>query len=256
MSSEKEVTKPDKTGDGKNAFIKALKSVFPAKRCYINKAILVVMVIAALFLLQYHWHISSYLDQKHINRVLVQSGPLAPLAYVFIMILVAMSPFPNMPMDIAAGAFFGPLQGTLYSVTGTLGGAVISFTITRLLGRELIERFLGGHINFCIECSDKLLTKIVFFSRLFPIFSIDIVSYGSGLTKLSLKRFGLATFFGLLPLALFYNYFGSVLVVRKSLAIALGLVMAVLFFFVPKLLERKNIFHLRSNFEHLDKIKE
>jgi uncharacterized membrane protein YdjX (TVP38/TMEM64 family) len=222
------------------------------KRRYIIKAILIVFFLSTVILLEYRWHISSYLDQAHINHLLAQSGPLAPLVYVSIMILVAMSPFPNMPMDIAAGAFFGPFQGALYSVAGTLGGALIGFTISRILGREMIERFLGGHINFCIECSDILLTRIVFVSRLFPVFSIDIVSYGAGLTKMSIKRFALATFLGLMPLAFFYNYFGSVLVVRKGFTITLGIVLVVLFFLIPKWIERHDIFSLRSNFRHLD----
>jgi uncharacterized membrane protein YdjX (TVP38/TMEM64 family) len=47
---------------------------------------------------------------------------------------------------------------------GALVGAMISFLIARALGRDFIKRLVGGHINFCTECSDKLLTKIVFFS--------------------------------------------------------------------------------------------
>jgi len=220
------------------------------KKHYIIKSILIFTFLLAILLSQYLWDISSYLNQAHISQWLADAGSFAPLLYVLIMIIVAMSPFPNMPMDIAAGAFFGPLLGTVYSVTGTLGGAVISFSIARLLGRDLIERFLGGHINFCTVCSDRLLTKIVLFSRLLPIFSIDIISYGAGLTKMSLKRFSLATVLGLIPLAFIYNYFGSVLLIKKGVTITFGLLLVVLFFLIPRWIERYDLFSLRMIFEH------
>lgn len=126
---------------------------------------------------------------------------------------VIISPIPSLPLDVAAGAFFGPLLGTVYSLVGALGGAVVSFLIARFLGRNIIERFLRGHINFCTKCSDRLLTKVIFLSRLLPIVSFDIVSYGTGLSKMSLRAFSVATFVGMIPLTFVYDYFGSVLVV-------------------------------------------
>ncbi len=69
---------------------------------------------------------------------------------------------------------------------GAIFGAVTSFMITRPLGRTLVARFFKGHINFCRQCSDKLLTKVVFFPRLIPFVSFDLVSYGAGLTQMSL----------------------------------------------------------------------
>jgi uncharacterized membrane protein YdjX (TVP38/TMEM64 family) len=163
---------------------------------------------------------------------------------------VVISPIPSLPLDIAAGAFFGPFLGTIYSVIGALGGAVVSFMISRFIGREFIERFLGGHINFCTECSDELLTKIVFFSRLLPVVSFDVISYGAGLTKMSLKKFSMATALGMIPLTFVYNYFGSVLVIGKVLTIFLGLIMVILFFMIPRWIERHNLFSLRRLFQH------
>jgi uncharacterized membrane protein YdjX (TVP38/TMEM64 family) len=144
-------------------------------------------------------------------------------------------------MDIASGAFFGPIWGTIYSVIGASAGAIMSFLISRFLGREFIERFLGGHVNFCTSCSDRILTRIVFLSRLLPFISFDIISYGAGLTKMSLRMFTLATVFGMIPLTFLYNYFGSVLAFGKNITILFGLIMVSLFFLAPRYLERKGI---------------
>jgi uncharacterized membrane protein YdjX (TVP38/TMEM64 family) len=125
-------------------------------------------------------------------------------------------------------------------VGATLGSA-ISFMLTRLLGRELIERFLGGHINFCTSCSDKILTKAVFLSRLLPFISFDVVSFGAGLTKMSLQKFILATFFGTIPLTFVYNYFGSVILLNNVMVFAFGMIMIVLFFLIPRWIEKRGI---------------
>ena len=213
------------------------------------------LVLALFFLFAYFvFDIASYFDPEKIKNWLTGAGSFAPVVHMLIMALaVVVSPIPSLPLDIAAGAFFGPFLGTIYSSVGALGGAILSFMIGRLLGRELIERFLGGHINFCTACSNKLLTKIVFFSRLVPIVSFDVVSYGAGLTKMSIKSFCLATFFGMLPLTFIYNYFGSVFVFGKGLTIILGLILVLLFFLIPRWIERNDLLSMRHLFQHTEK---
>jgi uncharacterized membrane protein YdjX (TVP38/TMEM64 family) len=215
------------------------------------KIVLLVALSLCLFIFQFYWDIESYFNPEKIKNWLAFAGGLAPVMYMAIMATaVVLSPIPSLPLNIAAGALFGPLMGTLYSALGALGGAVLSFMIARTLGRELLERFISGHINFCVACSDKLLTKIIFLSRLLPFFSFDIISYGAGLTKISLKKFSLATFFGMIPLTFVYNYFGSVLVPVKGMTIIFGLGMVVLFFLMPYWIERRNLFRLREVFQH------
>jgi uncharacterized membrane protein YdjX (TVP38/TMEM64 family) len=221
------------------------------KRSHFIKIFLLLILVSILFLVQFLWDVTSYFNPEKIQKLLSSAGNFAPFIYIATMVLaVVISPIPSLPLDIAAGAFFGPFLGTLFSVAGALGGAIVSFMISRYIGREFIERFLGGHINFCTECSDELLTKIVFLSRLLPIVSFDVISYGAGLTKMSLKKFSLATALGMIPLTFVYNYFGSVLVIGKGLTIILGLVMVVLFFLVPRWIERNNLFSLRRVFQH------
>lgn len=210
-----------------------------------------LLVIAAAFVLvQYFLDVAQYLHPDRVREWLAGTSAFAPILYVAVMALIVATPLPSLPLNVAAGAFFGPFLGTLYSVTGATCGALISFTIARFLGREFIERFLKSHIQFCTPCSDKLLAKIVFFARLVPIFSFDLISYGAGLTKMSMHTFIIANFLGMLPLTFVYNYFGSVIVVGKGLSIALGAVMVALFFSLPGWIERRNLFSLRNYFGH------
>ena len=210
------------------------------KRSHILKSLLFIALIAVIVISLFVWDLSSYFSPENIQSRLEFAGVFAPLLYIVVMALaVIISPIPSLPLDIAAGAFFGTVMGTVYSVIGALTGAVISFMIARFLGREFIEKYIGGHVNFCPSCSDKVLSKIVFISRLLPVVSFDIVSYGAGLTKMSLRKFSIATCLGMIPLTFLYNYSGSVLVFGKGLTFALGLVMVVLFFVLPKGMENK-----------------
>jgi uncharacterized membrane protein YdjX (TVP38/TMEM64 family) len=221
------------------------------KNSIIIKGILFVVLATILFFFPFVWDIASYLNPEVIEKWLSRAGIYAPVVYmVFMAGAVIVSPIPSLPLDIAAGAFFGPFLGTLYSAAGALFGAILSFLIARYLGRELIERFLGGHINFCKQCSDMLLVKVIFLSRLIPVVSFDIVSYGAGLTKISLKKFALATFLGMLPLTFIYNYFGSIIVVGQKLTIGFGMIMVILFFLIPRWIEKYDLLHLRNMFQH------
>jgi uncharacterized membrane protein YdjX (TVP38/TMEM64 family) len=205
------------------------------------KGMVLLVLVIAVYCLQQFWDIASYFKPGQIQVWLADAGIFAPLLYMAVMaVAIVISPIPSLPLDIAAGAFFGPVLGTVYSVSGALAGAVISFTVARRLGRDLIERFLGGHVNFCTKCSDSLLTKIIFLARLLPVVSFDVISYGAGLTKISLKKFSLATFFGMIPLTFLYNYSGSVLVFGEGLTFILGVVMVIMFFILPKWLEGKD----------------
>lgn len=187
---------------------------------------------------------------ESITVQLAEWGGLAPFVYMVLMAFVVATPIPSLPLNFAAGAFFGPFPGTLYSVTGATCGALISFTLARYLGRGFIERFLKGHIHFCTPCSDKLLAKVVFFARLVPVFSFDLISYGAGLTMMSVRNFILANFLGMIPLTFAFNYFGSAFIVDRGLSIAFGAVMVAMFFLLPGWIERRNLFSLRRFFEH------
>lgn len=195
--------------------------------------------------------LADVLNPQRIQELLASAGPLGPLALIGGMATaVVISPLPSLPIDIAAGAVFGPWLGTLYAAIGATLGSMISFGIARFLGREVVERFVGGHISFCRNCSDHLLGRIVFATRLIPFVSFDLISYGAGLTKMSLRSFTLATFFGMLPLTFLYTYSGPLLIEGGVLSLTLGAVMVVAFLLLPVAIERYDPFGMKKLFEH------
>lgn len=217
----------------------------------VMKIIIVVVVIAAIVALELLFKISSFFSQENLLGILDRAGHAAPVVFMLIMAAaVVISPIPSLPLDIAAGLFFGPFLGTLYAAVGALIGAVISFFIARVLGQGMVEKLAVGHILVCRKCTNSLMTKIVFFSRLIPTVSFDVVSYGAGLTKMSVLHFSLATFLGMLPLTFVYVYFGSAMVINRWVSLGLGVVVVGLFFVVPRMIEKRNLFNLKKYFQH------
>jgi hypothetical protein len=66
------------------------------------------------------------------------------------------------------------------------------------------------------------------------IFSFDMVSYGAGLTKMSLKAFAFATFVGMVPPTFGLTYLGSAVVTVQWPFILAGGLLVVVFLFLPK----------------------
>ena len=115
-----------------------------------------------------------------------------------------------------------------------------------------VERFVGGHVAFCQQCSNQMLSWVVLGSRLVPAISFDLVSYGAGLTKLGLGRFVAATFIGSLPLTFAYTAFGAAVWswLEETVGLAFGLLAVVALVAGPWALEHWNVFGFRERIRH------
>lgn len=216
------------------------------KRAIIFKAAAALSFTLFLVYAWYRWDIASLFAPAHIEAILENLGPFAPLIYMAVMAATAVIiPIPGPPLFVVAGALFGSVMGTVYAVAGSLAGAVIAFLIARFLGRDFVESLVGKQVVICCECSEGLLTKIIFFSRLLPLISFDVVSYGAGLTRMSLRSFSLATLLGSLPMTFIYHSFGSIIAVSSTTALILGLMIVAILFALPYFADRWDIKRFR-----------
>ncbi len=180
--------------------------------------------------------LGELLGPEHVADQLRAAGPFGPILFMLLMATaVVISPIPSLPLDLAAGATFGVTLGTVYAVIGAEIGAVLSFLIGRSLGREALTRLLRINISFCERCSDRHFALFVFLSRLLPIFSFDLVSYGAGLTNMTLRAFAVATLLGMIGPTFLLTYAGEQVLSGDWLLIVLGLIMVAVLLLVPKL---------------------
>lgn len=214
------------------------------------KLTLLVLLISGITILALKSGLKDWMDPDRIKALIEGWGLLAPFVYMFVMTLaVIISPIPSLPLNAAAGAVFGPLMGTVYSVFGAGAGALASFFIARALGREVITRLLKSDIGFCKQCSERNLFYVILLARLLPAVSFDLISYGAGLTRMSPRGFALATFFGMIPPTFMLNYFGSGIFAGSGFTIILGGLLMLLSLLVPKWLKRHNPWGLYDRLE-------
>ena len=203
------------------------------------KLILIGSVIGVSVVVAFWDDFGRLLDTERLSGQLQAAGPFGPFVFMLLMAMaVVISPIPSLPLDLAAGATFGVTLGTMYAVIGAEIGAILSFLIGRSLGREALTRLLRIDITFCERCSDRHLALFVFLSRLLPIFSFDLISYGAGLTNMSLRAFAVATLLGMIGPTFLLTYAGEQVVSGEWVLIVLGLAMVALLLLIPKLMVR------------------
>lgn len=139
-------------------------------------------------------------------------GVWAPLVSGALMVFQSVvAPLPAFVLTFTNGLLFGWAWGALLSWTSAMAGAALCFWIARTLGRPVAEKLVGG--TKAMEISDLFFARYgnhaIVISRLLPFVSFDIISYGAGLTPISLWKFLLATGIGQLPATLLYSYLGQ-----------------------------------------------
>ena len=156
--------------------------------------------VGALDLLQHPDQVRDWIDGL---------GAIGPVAVIAAMTLaIVISPLPSAPIALAAGALYGHGWGTAYVIVGAESGALLAFSIARVLGQNTVNRWLGTHPTLSSLKSQNALMAMVFFTRMAPFLSFDIVSYAAGLSPLRAWRFAIATLFGIAPASFALTHFG------------------------------------------------
>jgi len=171
------------------------------------------IVLILVFLYIYFYQAGTLNSLYEVNTLqikLQQIGAWGPMLIIILMSgAIVMSPIPSAPIAITAGLVYGHTWGTLYILIGAELGALIAFSISRLLGYEVMQKRFGDRIKHKFLNSKNHLMFIVFVTRLIPFISFDIISYAAGLTKIGYFQFALATLAGILPASFLLAHFGG-----------------------------------------------
>lgn len=117
---------------------------------------------------------------------------------------------PVLPFSLGAGALFGFWIGLLVALVGTTSGASLSFIVSRTLLREQVESRLAHHPTF--HALDRAISqsggRIVFLTRLAPIFPFSIINMAYGLTGVPTRSYMIATGLGMIPTSAVFVFLG------------------------------------------------
>jgi len=151
-----------------------------------------------------------YRDFEGLREFILGYGQWAPVMSIGLIVIQSLFPVvPGLLITITNAWIFGWQHGSFYSWVGALLAAILDFGIARWYGRAAIEGFVSHKY---LTMSDVFLKRYgvvaIFITRLLPIIPFKIVSYGAGLTTMSLSRFVFATAVGQAPAIVLYSILG------------------------------------------------
>jgi uncharacterized membrane protein YdjX (TVP38/TMEM64 family) len=166
--------------------------------------IMVDIAVALLFLPFRDWF-------THFEAYVKSLGSIGPIAMAFAYVVTTILFIPGSALTIGSGTLFGLRTGFLVVLIGANLGALCAFLLARTLLREKVTKWAEGNAKF--RSLDRAIGrqgfKMVFLSRLSPVFPFNLLNYLLGLTAIPIRAYILANLFGMLPGMFLYVYIGA-----------------------------------------------
>ena len=145
--------------------------------------------------------------QQQVMRWGVWSAIWYPFLYAGCNVLL----LPGGVLSVGAGFFFGLWWGFLIALVGNVGGAAISFFISRSLGRNWFKRklFRNRTLIALEPAIEEEGWKIILLSQLHPLFPTSLLNYLYGLTRIRFRTCMLWVAIGQAPGLFLYSYLGT-----------------------------------------------
>lgn len=168
-----------------------------------------VAVIGVLVMLSYALPVTQWLAD--FNAYVIGLGCWGPPLYAIVLAASVALFLPLSPFSLGAGALFDLWTANAVVIIGATCGATVSFLLGRTLLREQVEKQTMHRPSF--SALDRAITKsggrIVFLSRLAPLFPFTIINLTYGVTGIRPLAFVSATALGLIPTTALFTYLGS-----------------------------------------------
>ena len=188
-----------------------------------SKIILIGIILVSILLYFFNPYVNKLInnifimfstgDFKVVRDFIDEYGTYAMLVSAGLMVFQSViAPLPAFLITFANANLFGWWQGAILSWSSAMLGALICFYISRILGRDVVEKLTS---KVGLESVDEFFKKYgrqsILIARLLPFMSFDLVSYAAGLTSMAFIPFFIATGIGQLPATVVYSYVGGML---------------------------------------------
>ena len=125
--------------------------------------------------------------------------PFTPVAIVISYVVAGLLMVPVTLLIAVSGIVFGPLNGFLYAMSGSLLSAAVTYGIGNWLGRETVQRLLGPRINRLSKRIARRGILAMVVVRMLPIAPFTIVNLVAGASHIRLRDYLIGTALGMLP---------------------------------------------------------
>jgi len=150
-------------------------------------------------------------DVTQLQSLIMEYGSYASIIYVLLIFVeVIAAPIPSIILYSVGGVLFGGFWATVLTFIGNILGSTFAYYVSKRYFKEYILHKLEKGRRVKIESFiEKYGSRGIFFLRINPITSSDLVSYIAGLTNMKYIPFIVSTSLGLLPLIIIQSYIGS-----------------------------------------------
>jgi uncharacterized membrane protein YdjX (TVP38/TMEM64 family) len=167
--------------------------------------VMAMLIVVSLFLRQ-----KGYLSIEGMIRFLELHRIAAPLVFILFYAVGPSLLIPAIPFTLAAGFLWGPLWGTVFSLTGATVGACFPFLIARyVMGDRVKARFGEEKWLKISRIVERHGWKAVAFARLVPLFPYNVLNYIFGITPIPFRDYLWATAIFMLPGCVAFVAFGT-----------------------------------------------
>jgi uncharacterized membrane protein YdjX (TVP38/TMEM64 family) len=138
-------------------------------------------------------------------------GIWGPVFVIGFYILACVLMLPGSILTLGAGFIFKVVVGSVTVSIGSTLGACAAFLVGRTIARKWIAGKVARNKKFAAidEAVAQQGLKIVFLTRLSPIFPFNMLNYAFGLTKISFWKYAIGSWIGMMPGTVMYVYFGA-----------------------------------------------
>jgi len=203
---------PLRTPPGAKDYVSTKPRHLHIRRYIRPKRILLLVALLAFVLWAWEHYRAGTLSPQIVEQYREHHPLTAVLLFLLIYAISVVAALPALPLNLAAGFFWGGLVGGVYSTIGVTIGGWVSFAAARwLIGQPFAKKFDN---KWASRVQSEFATsgwRFVAFARLNPIIPTGLLNYLLGLTSLSHRGFLWATFVFLLPPSIAVAYIGDTL---------------------------------------------
>jgi phospholipase D1/2 len=129
----------------------------------------------------------------------LEALPFTPLAVIGSYVIAGLLVIPVTLLIAVTGIVFGPVQGMLYAVGGTLLSAAVTYGVGHWLGRDTVQRLLGPRINRLSQRVARRGIVAMVVLRVLPIAPFTVVNVVAGASHIRFRDYLIGTLLGMLP---------------------------------------------------------
>ncbi len=168
-------------------------------------AVLVVALVAGFVLLT----VTDLVDADALRERIAATGAWAPVVYVPVSAVLGALLVPGPLLAGMSGVLFGPVLGTVVTISSAVLSALIAREGGRRAGQAGVEDLLGDRTDRLAALSRRYGTATVLGQRLAPGIPDAPLSWAFGALGLSARQLAVGTAVGALPRAFSYSAIGA-----------------------------------------------